>query len=381
MELIHQIPHDGLHDADGGGEAGEEEHDEEDGGEDHAEVHLGEDGGQGDENQRGAHAGLNIESKSGGEDDQAKQNSGHRISDNNHDRTAADGLFPIQIGAVNNQIAAANTQRKERLANGRHDRLGVQAGEVGQKVESQALVSTGKHDRPDGQENDKDKHQGQQDIAHFLNTALYAAQNDYRRDQQHNAEPENHLERICGKLAEHDVDLIHRHPVVGSGEGFQQIRQGPAGNSAVERQGKREGKDAQNPDEIPLLPGKELFQGGGVTGSGFAPDGILGNQYGKARTQSELDKAHIKTLSTLQQQSEKVIKAKDDEIKALNNDLATLSKSRSDLVRKLDSYKNRERTLAQCKDDRNRMAELAVGLDDFAQRLVLRTRSMIDSQN
>ena len=107
----------------------------------------------------------------------------------------------------------------------------------------------------------------------------------------------------------------------------------------------------------------------------------LGNQYGKARTQSELDKAHIKTLSTLQQQSEKVIKAKDDEIKALNNDLATLSKSRSDLVRKLDSYKNRERTLAQCKDDRNRMAELAVGLDDFAQRLVLRTRSMIDSQN
>lgn len=103
----------------------------------------------------------------------------------------------------------------------------------------------------------------------------------------------------------------------------------------------------------------------------------LGNQYGKARTQSELDKAHIETLSTLQQQNEKVLKAKDDEIKALNNDLATLSQSRSDLVRKLDSYKNRERTLAECQNDRNRMAELAVGLDDFAQRLVTRTRSMI----
>ena len=107
----------------------------------------------------------------------------------------------------------------------------------------------------------------------------------------------------------------------------------------------------------------------------------LGNQYGKARTQSELDKAHIEALSTLQQQNEKVLKAKDDEIKALNNDLATLSKSRSDLVRKLDNYKNRERTLAECQNDRNRMAELAVGLDDFAQRLVTRTRSMIDSQN
>lgn len=107
----------------------------------------------------------------------------------------------------------------------------------------------------------------------------------------------------------------------------------------------------------------------------------LGNQYGKARTQSELDKAHIEALSTLQQQSEKVLKAKDEEIKALNNDLATLSKSRSDLVRKLDSYKTRERTIAECKNDRARMAEVAVGLDDFAQRLVLRTRSMTDSQN
>lgn len=107
----------------------------------------------------------------------------------------------------------------------------------------------------------------------------------------------------------------------------------------------------------------------------------LGNQYGKARTQSELDKAHIEALSALQQQNELALKAKDNEIKALNNDLADLSKSRSDLVRKLDTYKARERTLAQCKNDRNRMAEVAVGLDDFAQRLVLRTRSMIDSQN
>lgn len=107
----------------------------------------------------------------------------------------------------------------------------------------------------------------------------------------------------------------------------------------------------------------------------------LGNQYGKARTQSELDKAHIEALSTLQQQNELALKAKDDEIKALNDDLANLSKSRSDLVRKLDSYKNRERTLAQCQNDRSRMAEVAVGLDDFAQRLVLRTRSMIDSND
>lgn len=103
----------------------------------------------------------------------------------------------------------------------------------------------------------------------------------------------------------------------------------------------------------------------------------LGNQYGKARTQSELDKAHIEALSTLQQQNELALKAKDDEIKALNNDLATLSKSRSQLVRKLDSYKARERTLVECQNDRNRMAELAVGLDDFAQRLVTRTRSTI----
>ena len=107
----------------------------------------------------------------------------------------------------------------------------------------------------------------------------------------------------------------------------------------------------------------------------------LGKAYGQARVHDEWTKADNAELEAYKEQSQKALQAKDDEIKTLNNDLATLSKSRSDLVRKLDSYKNRERTLAECQNDRNRMAELAVGLDDFAQRLVLRTRSMIDSQN
>ena len=103
----------------------------------------------------------------------------------------------------------------------------------------------------------------------------------------------------------------------------------------------------------------------------------LGNTYGQARVQEQWTKADNAELEAYKEQSQKALEAKDNEIKALNNDLANLSKSRSQLVRKLDAYKARERTLEQCRNDRSRMADVAVGLDDFAQRLVTRTRSMI----
>lgn len=103
----------------------------------------------------------------------------------------------------------------------------------------------------------------------------------------------------------------------------------------------------------------------------------LGNIYGQARVHDEWTKSENQALTAYKTKALEAIKEKDDEIKRLNADLADLSKSRSDIVRKLDAYKARERTLAQCHDDRKRMADVAVGLDDFAQRLVTRTRSMI----
>lgn len=103
----------------------------------------------------------------------------------------------------------------------------------------------------------------------------------------------------------------------------------------------------------------------------------LGNEYGQARAHEQWTKADNDALTAYKAQSEQALKDKDEEIKALNRDLADLSKSRSDIVRKLDTYKARERTLTECHDDRARMADVAVGLDDFAQRLVTRTRSMI----
>lgn len=107
----------------------------------------------------------------------------------------------------------------------------------------------------------------------------------------------------------------------------------------------------------------------------------LGNTYGQARVHDEWTKSENQALTAYKTKALEAIKEKDDEIKRLNNDLATLSMSRSQLVRKLDTYKARERTLAECRNDRERMADVAVGLDDFAQRLVTRTRSMIDSKN
>lgn len=103
----------------------------------------------------------------------------------------------------------------------------------------------------------------------------------------------------------------------------------------------------------------------------------LGNTYGQARVQEQWTKADNDALIAYKAQSEQALKDKDEEIKRLNADLADLSKSRSDIVRKLDTYKNRERTLEQCRNDRERMADVAERLDRYSYRLLTRTRSMI----
>lgn len=107
----------------------------------------------------------------------------------------------------------------------------------------------------------------------------------------------------------------------------------------------------------------------------------LGNTYGQARVHEQWTKADNAELTAYKTKALKAIKEKDDEIKRLNADLADLSKSRSDIVRKLDTYKNRERTLKQCLNDRNRMADVAERLDSYSYRLLTRTRSMIDSND
>lgn len=107
----------------------------------------------------------------------------------------------------------------------------------------------------------------------------------------------------------------------------------------------------------------------------------LGNTYGQARVQEQWTKANNDALIAYKTQSEQALKDKDEEIKRLNADLASLAKSRSDIVRKLDAYKNRERTLDECRDDRARMANVAERLDNYSYRLLTRTRSMIDSKS
>lgn len=104
----------------------------------------------------------------------------------------------------------------------------------------------------------------------------------------------------------------------------------------------------------------------------------LGTFYGTARTEKAWKEADNAALIEYQEKAQKVLEAKDAEIKRLNADLSHMSQSRADSVRKLAKYQSRERTLTECQNDRARMAELAVGLDDFAQRLVIRTRSMIE---
>lgn len=103
----------------------------------------------------------------------------------------------------------------------------------------------------------------------------------------------------------------------------------------------------------------------------------MGNSYGQARVHDEWTKSENEALTAYKTKALEALKEKDNEIKRLNADLADLSKSRSDIVRNLDTYKNRERTLKQCLDDRNRMADVAERLDSYSYRLLTRTRSMI----
>ena len=104
----------------------------------------------------------------------------------------------------------------------------------------------------------------------------------------------------------------------------------------------------------------------------------LGNEYGQARVNAEWTKSENEALEAYKAEAQKVIEAKDNEIKTLNNNIANLSKSNADIVRKLDAYKNRERTPEQCRNDRARMADVASRLDDYSYRLLTRTRSMIE---
>lgn len=104
----------------------------------------------------------------------------------------------------------------------------------------------------------------------------------------------------------------------------------------------------------------------------------LGNEYGQARVNAAWTKSDNEALTAYKNQTEAVLKEKDEKISRLLSDISSARKSHSDIMRKLDAYKNRESTLEQCRNDRARMADVASRLDDYSYRLLTRTRSMIE---
>lgn len=104
----------------------------------------------------------------------------------------------------------------------------------------------------------------------------------------------------------------------------------------------------------------------------------LGNEYGQARVNAAWTKSDNEALTAYKKQTEIVLREKDEKISRLLSDISSARKSHADIVRKLDAYKNRERTLDECRDDRARMADVASRLDDYSYRLLTRTRSMIE---
>lgn len=104
----------------------------------------------------------------------------------------------------------------------------------------------------------------------------------------------------------------------------------------------------------------------------------LGVSYGAAKTEKEWKESQNSELLSYKAQVSTLLREKDEKISRLLFDLDDARKSHSDIVRKLDAYKNRETTLKQCRDDRARMADVASRLDDYSHRLLTRTRSMIE---
>ena len=103
----------------------------------------------------------------------------------------------------------------------------------------------------------------------------------------------------------------------------------------------------------------------------------LGVSYGTSKTEKEWKESENQELLAYKSKISTVLREKDEKISRLLSDLSTARKSQSDIMRKLDAYKNRETTLAECRNDRARMADVAGRLDDYSQRLLTRTRSMI----
>lgn len=103
----------------------------------------------------------------------------------------------------------------------------------------------------------------------------------------------------------------------------------------------------------------------------------LGSAYGTSKTESKWKEAENQQLLAYKAQISDVLKDKNEKISQLLADLDSARKSHSDIVRKLDTYKSRERTLAECRNDRARMADVAERLDNYSHRLLTRTRSMI----
>lgn len=103
----------------------------------------------------------------------------------------------------------------------------------------------------------------------------------------------------------------------------------------------------------------------------------IGVSYGTSKTEAKWKDAENQQLIAYKNQISVVLKGKDEKISQLLSDLSSARKSNSDIVRKLDAYKSRERTLRQCLNDRSRMADVASRMDDYSCRLLARTRSMI----
>ena len=94
--------------------------------------------------------------------------------------------------------------------------------------------------------------------------------------------------------------------------------------------------------------------------------------YSNARTKGRLEIERIKTdqAAAVAAAQEEVKKDYEQRMQSLSADLERVRNDNSERVRQLAKFRAADRDLAACRRDRDRLATVAVGLEDVASRAV-----------
>ena len=237
-----------LEDSQHGGHGSKDHEQEEDAAPQTATLHVVEDGSHGVKQQTGACAHFQIVGKTCGEDDEASGNGHEGIQNNDIDGFTHEGAVLVQIAAEDGHGADAQAQGEEGLVHSADDHIGGNLAQIGQQVEAEAFLGTGKGCAVDSQ----DDHQTQQSHHHILGDTLQAALQVEAQDCKADGNNDQHKGHIDTGVGDH----TDKTQVGGLTDNkLVEVVQDPAGNYGVEAHQADVTEQGQIAVDMPLLTG------------------------------------------------------------------------------------------------------------------------------